>query len=298
MDGVVDFHCHTSRSDGVLQPPVLYDQMRQAGLRLASITDHDTLAGYRELRAAGLGLAASDAGPELIPAIEINSVAPYIPDLPEGELHILGFGVDPDDEALETALEDQRIKRRQRFAEIVRILDRLGMPIEEHLAAVMPEDVASAGRPHLARALIRAGHATTVEEAFDLALSPGRPAYVPRVGLGPQAAIETIRAAGGVPALAHFPLAPDRPEIIDELIGWGLVGLEVHYAKFAPETIARMTTFAATRGLLATGGTDYHGDKGPYPEARSQLHVPDAVGDHVREAVELAHAGRIPTVRV
>jgi 3',5'-nucleoside bisphosphate phosphatase len=293
MDGIVDFHCHTSRSDGVLQPTVLYDQMRQAGLGLASITDHDTLAGFRELRAAGLGQSASEAGPELIPAIEINSVAPYIPDLPEGELHILGFGVDPDDQALEAALEDQRMKRRERFAEIIRILDRLGMPIEEHLAAVMPEDVASAGRPHLARALIRAGHATTVEEAFDLALSPGRPAYVPRVGLGPQAAIETIRAAGGVPALAHFPLAPDRPEIIDELIGWGLAGLEVHYAKFNPETIERMAAFAASKGLLATGGTDYHGDKGPYPEARAQLQVPSVVGDRIREAVDLAQAARV-----
>jgi predicted metal-dependent phosphoesterase TrpH len=297
MDGIVDFHCHTSRSDGTLQPMVLYDQMRQAGLRLASITDHDTLAGYRELRAAGLGVTAGEAGPELIPAIEINSVAPYIPDLPEGELHILGFGVDADDPALEAALEDQRIKRRERFAEIVRILDRLGMPIEEHLAAVMPEDVASAGRPHLARALIRAGHATSVEEAFDLALSPGRPAYVPRVGLGPQAAIDTIRAAGGVPALAHFPLAPDRAEIIDELIGWGLVGLEVHYAKFSPETIERMAAFAASRGLLATGGTDYHGDKGPYPEARGLVHIPNAVGDHVREAVERARAARTISVR-
>jgi hypothetical protein len=292
MDGTVDFHCHTSRSDGVLAPTVLYDQMRVAGLRLASITDHDTLAGYRELRAAGMGMAATETGPELIPAIEINSVAPYIPDLPEGELHILGFGVDPDDTELEAKLENQRIKRRERFAEIVRVLAGLGMPIEEHLPAVMPEDVASAGRPHLARALIRAGHATTVEEAFDLALSPGRPAYVPRVGLGPQAAIETIRAAGGVPSLAHFPLAPDRPEIIDELIGWGLAGLEVHYAKFNPETIARMSAFAESRGLLATGGTDYHGDKGPYPEARAQLHVPDAVGDRLREAVDQANAAR------
>jgi hypothetical protein len=239
-----------------------------------------------------MGMAATETGPELIPAIEINSVAPYIPDLPEGELHILGFGVDPDDTELEAKLENQRIKRRERFAEIVRVLAGLGMPIEEHLPAVMPEDVASAGRPHLARALIRAGHATTVEEAFDLALSPGRPAYVPRVGLGPQAAIETIRAAGGVPSLAHFPLAPDRPEIIDELIGWGLAGLEVHYAKFNPETIARMSAFAESRGLLATGGTDYHGDKGPYPEARAQLHVPDAVGDRLREAVDQANAAR------
>jgi predicted metal-dependent phosphoesterase TrpH len=292
MNGTVDFHCHTSRSDGVLAPTVLYDQMRAAGLRLASITDHDTLAGYRELRAAGLGLTPGEAGPELIPAIEINSVAPNIPDLPEGELHILGFGVDPDDAALETVLENQRMRRRERFAEILRILAGLGMPIDEHLPAVMPEDVASAGRPHLARALIRAGHATTVEGAFDLALSPGRPAYVPRVGLGPRAAIEVIRAAGGVPSLAHFPLAPERPEIVDELIGWGLEGIEVHYAKFNPETTERMKAFAESKGLLATGGTDYHGDKGPYPEARAQVHIPTDVGDRLRDAVDRARAAR------
>src|SRR5919108_84782 len=127
----------------------------------------------------------------------------------------------------------------------------------------------------------------------DGALPPGRPAYVPRVGLGPKAAIEVIRAAGGVPVLAHFPLAPDRPEIIDELCGWGLVGLEVHYAKFDESTIARMAAFAAARRLLPTGGTDYHGDKGPYPEARAALRVPSEVGNRLRDAVAMAQAARV-----
>lgn len=287
--GRIDLHAHTIRSDGLLEPADLYAAMAAAGVGLAAISDHDTLDGYRELVAAGLG-DGRDGGPLLVPAVEINSIAPHVPDLPEGELHILGYGVDPDDAVLEAALERQRRARRARLEEMLERLAAAGYPIADQLPHVLTGDVASAGRPHLARAMIRAGYAATIEEAFDLALSPGRPGYVPRVGVGPREAIELIRGAGGIAVLAHFPLALERPEIVDELESWGLVGLEVYYRKFEPRLVERLAMFAAERGLLATAGTDFHGDGMTYTEALARIDPPATVGDRLLEAIAATKA--------
>jgi len=274
----VDLHCHTTRSDGVLAPAELYAAARDYGMRLVAITDHDTLAGYRELRSAGLGARPSAAGPELVPGVEINAAAPEIPDLWEGELHILGFGVDPDDEAFEATLERQRTLRRERFSRIADRLRTLGMPVDDALHEALPTDVSSAGRPHLARALVLAGHASSVDDAMQRVLARGAPAYEPRAGLGPREAIEAIGRAGGLAALAHFPAAPEREGLIRELMGCGLRGLEVHYRGFDPATVEAMSAFADRLGLVATGGSDYHGDTLTYAEAEQLTCVPDAVG--------------------
>ena len=109
--------------------------------------------------------------------------------------------------------------------------------------------------------------------------------YVPRLGLGPRAAIEAISAAGGLPVLAHSPAAAERRAVLRELMDWGLRGLEVHYRTFEPETVARLSAFALDLGLLATGGSDYHGDTMDYATAQSRLWVPDAVGDRLLEAL-------------
>jgi predicted metal-dependent phosphoesterase TrpH len=291
----VDLHCHTSRSDGVLPPLALYEQLRAAGMRLVAISDHDTLDGYRELRAAGLGETVSGAGPQLVAAVEINSIADEFPDLWEAELHILGFGVDPDDPAFETLLAAQRQARRVRILEMIERLRSLGMPIDEQLPVTLPADVSSAGRPHLARALVMAGHAASVDEAMNGVLARGAPGFVPRRGIGPRVAIEAIRAAGGIASLAHFPGAPERLDVIDRLQDWGLAALEVHYAAFDPETVERMAAFAEVRGLLATGGSDYHGDTMSYAQAQAFTYVPDAVGDRLLEALATARPARVGT---
>jgi predicted metal-dependent phosphoesterase TrpH len=288
----VDLHCHTSRSDGVLPPLALYEQLRAAGMRLVAISDHDTLDGYRELRAAGLGERTSAAGPQLLPAVEINSIADEFPDLWEAELHILGFGVDPDDAAFEALLVAQRQARRVRILEMIERLRSLGMAVDEQLPLTLPPDVASAGRPHLARALVLAGHSASVDEAMSGTLARGAPAYVPRQGIGPRASIEAIRAVGGIASLAHFPAAPERLDVIDRLQDWGLGGLEVHYAAFDPDTIERMAAFAELRGLLPTGGSDYHGDTMSYAQAQAFTYVPDAVGDRLLEALAAVRPAR------
>ncbi|HWH23780.1 MAG TPA: PHP domain-containing protein, partial [Candidatus Limnocylindria bacterium] len=286
----VDLHTHTLRSDGVLAPAELYAEMSRQGLRVAAITDHDTLAGYRELRAAGRGETASEEGPQLIPAVEINSVADREliqmgVQLEEGELHILGFGVDPNDATFEQRLESQRGARRTRLLLIIDALRGLGAPIDEQIAPVLKSDEAL-GRPHIARAMVAAGHVASVQEAFDLWIDRGGPAYVPRQGLRTREAVEAIADAGGVPVLAHYPAAPEQPELIRLLIGWGLRGLEVHYRRFLPETVGRMAATADSLELLATGGSDYHGDLMSYAEEQATTWVPASVGDRLLATLE------------
>jgi predicted metal-dependent phosphoesterase TrpH len=281
----VDLHCHTARSDGLLEPTDLLEAMRRWGIRLAAITDHDTIDAYRELRAAGLG----DISPRLLPGVEINSIAHDLPDLWEGELHILGYGMDPDDAAFEAALARQRALRSERAGRIVERLREIGMPVDDQLAATLGPGVSSPGRPHIARALVAAGHARDIDDAMTRILARGAPGYVPRQGLGPREAIDAIRRAGGIASLAHFREAPDRPDVVDRLAGWGLTGLEVHYVSFDSATRRRMAEFAAARGLLATGGSDYHGDTCTYDEAQRACDVPDAAGDAL-----LAALGREP----
>ena len=278
----LDLHTHTLRSDGLFTPAELADAAAKAGVRVLAITDHDTLAGVRELRRAG----TVPAGLEIVPGIEINTVVEDLDHVAEGEVHVLGIGVDPDDDALEAALARQRDARRIRFDRMVQKLRELGMPIEAALQTLpATTDQDALGRPRLARALIKCGFAVSVEDAFRQHLSRGRPAYVPRHGLGPRDAIAAVRASGGMASLAHYSEAPSQLPFMRELIDMGLNGLEVHYRAWDLETVRMMRAIATNLRLVATGGTDYHGDRETYAEAHAQLWVPPEVEDGLRAAL-------------
>jgi 3',5'-nucleoside bisphosphate phosphatase len=277
---VVDLHTHTLRSDGILTPVELVRAAADAGITTLAITDHDTLAGIRDLV---LG-RAMPAPIELVTGVEINALARGIP-LQDGELHILGFGMDYDDEAFETSLATQRAARRVRFARTVARLREIGLPIDDQVANLDPDDDDALGRPTIARALIAAGFATSVEDAFRRLIGWGAPAYVPREGMGPKEAIEAIRAADGLPVLAHFSEAPSQIPLLRELVAYGLAGLEVYYRTFQPETVTMVGVVASTLGLLATGGSDYHGDLMSYAEAHATLDVPASVAGALRNAL-------------
>jgi 3',5'-nucleoside bisphosphate phosphatase len=282
----VDLHTHSTRSDGVLAPADLIRDVAAAGVRVTALTDHDTLAGYRDLVAA----RAVPAGMTLIPAVEINALVTRDLGLWEWELHILGFGMDPDDAVFEGALARQRGARRTRFDRTVALLREIGMPIDVQVAELASDENDALGRPTIARALIRAGFASTVEDAFSRIIGHGGPGYVRRDGLGPEDAIAAIRAAGGLPVLAHFREAPFRPEVLRELVDIGLAGLEVYYRTFDQATVAAMETVADAFGLVATGGSDYHGDLGPYAESHARLSVPPVVGERLLEALGASRA--------
>ena len=278
----LDLHTHTLRSDGLLTPAQLANAAAAVGVRLLAITDHDTLAGVRELRSGG----AVPAGLEILPGIEINTVVADRDQVMDGEVHVLGLGVDPDDDALEAALARQRDARRTRFDKMTGRLRDLGMPIEaalETLPATTDED--ALGRPRIARALIAAGHAESVEDAFNRHLSRGRPAYVPREGLGPAEAIGAIRAAGGLASLAHYSEAPDHLDFVRRLIDMGLGGLEVHYRAYDNRTIWTLRKLATELRLVPTGGTDYHGDRETYADGHAQLWNPPEVEEGIRGAM-------------
>ena len=275
----VDLHTHSRRSDGVLEPLELVTAAAAVGVQVLGLSDHDTLAGVRELTASG----RPPLPLELLPAVEINSVATGIARLWEGELHILGLGVDLHDEAFEATLERQRGFRVTRFHRIVDRLRQMGYPVDHQVheylaasgAAVGASLGASLGRPQIARCLVAARYASSVDDAMQRLLGRGRPAYVPREGLGPTEAISAIRAAGGLPSLAHFADAHERRELIEELAAAGLGGLEVHYRHFDADTVADLGEVARELRLAQTGGSDYHGDGETYAEAHASLYVPD-----------------------
>ena len=277
----VDLHTHTLRSDGVLQPVELVRAAAAAGVKTLAITDHDSLAAYRELVVG----RAMPAPIELIPGVEINALAKGIP-LAEGELHILGFGMDAADEAFEAALAKQRSARKIRFERTVERLRAVGMSIDAHIAHIDLSRDDALGRPTIARALIAAGYASSVEDAFNRLIGWGGTGYVQREGMGPREAIEAIAAARGVPVLAHFSEAPSQMPLLRELKAMGLAGLEVFYISFDRTTVELVGAVARQLGLLPTGGSDYHGDTSTYAEAHAVLHVPDAVGErlHARMA--------------
>jgi len=198
--------------------------------------------------------AVAAAGPDLqvIPGIELSATAGA------AEAHILGYFVDPASDALLTALaafRDQRESRMSRFA--VRLTE-LGLPIAYDEVLAESGD-GSVGRPHLARVMVRRGYVASVAEAFERYLAFGRPGFVEKDDITPEACIALIGQAGGVAVLAH-PFSTGDPErFAVRLKSAGLAGLEVEYGAYDEPRRATLRDIAARHGLVPTGGSDYHG---------------------------------------
>jgi predicted metal-dependent phosphoesterase TrpH len=205
--------------------------------------------------------------------------------LREPLLHFLGLGVDPADGRLTAALAAQRAKRRERIETTLDVLASLGMDVRPSLPSPSG-GIDSLGRPHAARALVATGYAHSVQDAFDRYLDRDRPAYVPRLGIGPREAIEAIAAAGGLAVLAHPFGAESEPEIVRTLVDWGLGGLEAYYPTFDDATTGALVALAGGLGLLVTGGSDYHGDTMSYGEALTGLYVPASVADELLASLD------------
>lgn len=274
----IDLHTHTSRSDGILEPRALVEAAAAAGVGLLAMTDHDTLAAVRELRAPDA--APLPAGLELVAGIELNTASEA-----GVEVHILGYGLDLADERLEARLEALRAERRVRFERIVARLREIGCSIDAALAELDLTKTEALGRPTIARALVAAGHATSVAEAFERLIGRGGPAYVPRPRLDPATAIALVREAGGLAVLAHPAEVVASGNLLAELVAVGLGGLEVHYRGYPPEVVAALAALAASHRLIATGGTDFHGDDAPYAIVARSVSVPAAIGERLLAAL-------------
>lgn len=240
---LVDFHSHTWESDGTLSPQGLCDLMHERGVRVFSITDHDTLTAY--------GQFELPKNLRVVTGIEINTT------YSDGEVHILGYGLPLEPSPLTQVLEANRNARRARVGRIVQQLRDSGHEITlEHVHAEAKEN-ASLGRPHVGKALVRLGIASDIEHAFRAFLRRDTPGYVPSTHITPHEAIEVIAASGGVSVLAHPGRLRDY-DIIGPLVEHGLQGLEVFYPTHEPMQVQYFRDRAKQYGLVMTAGSDFH----------------------------------------
>ncbi len=246
----VDLHVHTYFSDGTLSPEAVVALATERGLAALAITDHDSLDALEPARkAVGPGL-------ELVPGIELSTVHEGL------DLHILGYYLDPTHEALRARLERFGEERRERAMTMLRRLKDLGVALDPaevvHLAG--PGVI---GRPHIARAMVRAGHVPNLDDAFRQYLGRDGRAFVPRASFKVEEAIDLVQAAGGISVIAHpGPLLPDT--VIEELADAGLRGVEVWHPQHHGPTVRRLRALCERLDLLETGGSDFHGaHRGP-----------------------------------
>ena len=241
----VDLHTHSTASDGLLTPADVVVAARAAGLVAIALTDHDTLEGVAEARAAGDKL-----GIRVVAGVELSAHEV------DRELHVLGLHVTHLD-SLKERLIALRATRRARAAQIVDKLRALGFPID--LEAVWREAGAGAvGRPHVARVLIANGWAKDHRDAFDRLIGSGKPAYVPKQRLPLPEAVDMVREAGGLAILAH-PGADGSRARLETFKRMGFDGVEVRHPSHTAEDIARLGTLTDYLGMVPSGGSDWHG---------------------------------------
>ncbi|MDL2206647.1 PHP domain-containing protein [Eubacteriales bacterium OttesenSCG-928-N13] len=244
----VDLHMHSSASDGIDAPGELVALLKRTGITDFALTDHDTLMGLPAAREA-----ANVYGLRMIDGVELSCGI-------QVEVHILGYGMKRP-ELMQSTLARLQRQRHERVDRMLERLDQAGIHLE-----VGDLPIASGGAPgrvHMARALVDHGYASSVNQAFQRYLVPGKPGYVERQKLTPEQGIQLIRESGGIAVLAHPGIIQADPallpERIDVLMKMGLGGIEVHHPRHTPTQIQRFTHLAKQRGLIITGGSDSHG---------------------------------------
>ncbi len=269
----VELHCHSIFSDGTLTPAELVSRALKNGVELLTLTDHDSISGGPDLFSA-----AKAGGLAVRLGIEINCAGEGAAD----RVHILGYGFNPRAPGFAERLGEFRERRAVRSKRIVENLRSLGIAIEfEHVKSGAHETL---GRPHVADALRRLGVVKSRKEAFERFLIKGKPGYVESMGPSPAEAIALIRDAGGTACLAH-PQTAGKETDLDELHRAGLQGIEVLYSGHTPSQLRAYGDYAVSRGLLACGGSDFHGP-GTGREERLGIEYDDAGYAAVMERIE------------
>jgi len=254
----VDLHSHSTVSDGLDSPAALVEKMWKSGVSALALTDHDALGGLPEARAA-----AERVGMRLIPGAEISA------DAPDGEdVHLLALFVDENDAPFRRQLETRQENRRRRGEKMAENLIAAGYPID---LAEIRRDVGDGvwGRPHLARALVKAGHAKDNDDAFARFLHKGCPWHVPQEKWNAAEVVRAVREAGGISSLAHAVWYRNPEGIVESLADAGLDAVEVFHPDHGSAENERFGRLAKKHRLLETAGTDYHGveEKGKIPGA-------------------------------
>lgn len=244
----VDLHIHSTVSDGQLSPAEVIRKSAEAGLTVIALADHDTVDSI----IPALEAAKTFPWLKVIPGVELST------DVPQGEVHVLGYFIDYTQRELQATLKRMRASRRERAQGMIAKLRKLGFPIEwERVQEIAGSG--SIGRPHIAQAMLEKGYVASIKDTFTKYIGWGGPAYVKREKMTPGEAVELILQANGLPVLAH-PLTINDPEtMVIELKTSGLVGIEAYYNDYTTEEINRLVSLAERYNLIATGGSDYHG---------------------------------------
>jgi 3',5'-nucleoside bisphosphate phosphatase len=249
----IDLHTHSLISDGTDTPGELVRKARAVGLDVVGLTDHDTFDGLDEAVAE-----AERVGIHVVRGMELSCSR-------HGDsVHVLAYGADPASPGLAAEMARVRDGRLGRLTGVLAKLAELGMPVTEAEVMAQVGESPSVGRPHIADALIKAGHVRDRQEAFDRFLADGGPAHVHRYTIEVDRGIDLVHEAGGLAVIAH-PWGRGRehvlpPSLLEALVrDHGLDGIEVDHQDHDAETRQRLRTLAGNLGLLATGSSDYHG---------------------------------------
>jgi predicted metal-dependent phosphoesterase TrpH len=266
----VDLHTHSRVSDGSDSPEQIVEAASERALTAVALTDHDILDGIPAAAAR-----ADELGIAFVPGVELSV------EWPTGVMHLLAYFVEPGPGPLQDRLGGLRDGRVARNRSILEALGALGVDVS-------PDEVdaesgyGTAGRPHIAAVLVRKGAATGIADAFDRYLARGRPAYRDRPRLHAAEAVSLTRESGGVAVVAHpHTIADDADGFLaafEHFAAMGVSGIECHYAEYPPPTRMGMAEIAESLGLVATGGSDYHGSYKPnlrIGTGRGDLAVPD-----------------------
>jgi predicted metal-dependent phosphoesterase TrpH len=277
--GQVDLHVHSTASDGRLSPAQVIREAAEKGLIYIALTDHDNVDGV----AAALEAAKGFPKLNVIPGIEIST------DIPQGEVHILGYCFDYTDPELLARLEEFKNSRLGRAKAMVAKLDELGIPIKWRRVQEIAGS-STIGRPHIAQAMMEGDYVPSFQVAFDEYLGHGKPAYVERDKMLPAEAAAIIVRAGGLPVLAH-PLTTADPEgLIADLKPAGLVGIEAYYNGYSAEDVESLVALAQKHSLIATGGSDFHGIE---PDEETAIGGADVPLEAAERLVALAQESRL-----
>ena len=253
----IDLHIHSTASDGSLTPAEIIDHAQKLNLAAIAITDHDSIDGSKE----ALQIAIPPSL-HFLTGVEISAAhPPFFPG--SGSFHILGYDINLYNRDLNRVLRKLQEARKNRNPKILNKLKKLGFQLS--LEEVDQEGgEGQLGRPHIAYAMLKKGFVASIDEAFDKYLGTQKAAYVDKDRIECEQAIKIIRAAGGIPVLAHPALLnigdnQQLDTLLQNLMKIGLAGIEVYYPEHSPQQIQQYTELAEKYNLLMTGGTDFHG---------------------------------------
>ena len=270
---VADLHVHTTASDGRYTPEEVWAQAVRAGLSHMAVTDHDTVDGLLTLD------GRTDGGPVLIPGIEFST------DLPDCEVHILGYHFNPANPELNRQIGLIARDRQDRAERMVAKLAKLGYPVGYDRVLAIAGDSSAVGRPHVAAALVEQGYFPDVAAVFADVLEHGKPGYVPHYKLTPGDTVALIKSAGGLAVLAHPGLVGDDA-VVRAMLRLGMDGIEAHHPSHNKAATAKYLAMAAEYGLAVTGGSDFHGIPGRFPETLGEFTVPAALAQRLVRLVQ------------